>query len=278
MQNIIFPVLSSLFSSFLYLSVFELKGVLSNFEILFTRSLFITLILLPFVIKKINIDIVTDKYLLLRCFFGALALLLFFFVIQNGSALYVAVISTFSPLVIFIFDKFIYKIKLNKYQIFGMLILVSFTFLLKFRSEIISTKLILLSLVAVFFSSLAFICLRNIKKSTSSISIVFIFAIFVMLLTLFFSDFKNIYLNITNPYLITICVAAILTQYFLTLSYKKLDTTVANSILKLNIIWIYIYEVTKSIREYSFIETLFIMFILLGAILLSFRNNSSKTT
>jgi drug/metabolite transporter (DMT)-like permease len=278
MQNIIFPLLSSLFSSFLYLSVFELKGVLSNFEILFTRSLFITLILLPFVIKKINIDIVTDKYLLLRCFFGALALLLFFFVIQNGSALYVAVISTFSPLVIFIFDKFIYKIKLNKYQIFGMIILVSFTFLLKFRSEIISTKLILLSLVAVFFSSLAFICLRNIKKSTSSISIVFIFAIFVMLLTLFFSDFKNIYLNITNPYLITICVAAILTQYFLTLSYKKLDTTVANSILKLNIIWIYIYEVTKSIREYSLIETLFIMFILLGAILLSFRNNSSKTT
>lgn len=180
-------LLSAVAFSLMALCVKQVTGSLPPFEIVFFRSFFGTLMVLPFIIcSRASLWGTEHLKLIARGISGCLALLLHFYTIAKMDLGMAIMLNYTAPMFAVIFSIFFLHEKPKASIVF--LILLSFTGVLLLNSKYsFSWKPeVWLALLSSIFAAIAYVSIRTIKHRESPLTVIFYFTLISTIGSLFF--------------------------------------------------------------------------------------------
>ena len=241
--GILAGISASICFSCMALIIQDLKVFYSSHQLSFFRGIFISVLLFPFVFKKIpNLFSKNAIFTWTRSFFGASAILIYFYNIQNGGASLAKSLQNLSPFFVMLFSYLFYKETSRPLKVVGVVFMIFGAISLKYSSgENASDLVLVLGLLCALFTCFAYMSLKAASIKFSSLLIVWQFGVVISFVSLLFvGQFKNI-----DYGLIKIgCVGlfGLIGQVLLTKSHKLLNNTLASSLTLLTLVFIIIGE------------------------------------
>lgn len=203
--------LAGLFFSFMNLGVKYLPEM-PTLQIVFFRALLMFIITLWY-LKKHNINPLGNnrKVLLLRGFFGVIALSCYFYALQNMPFASAVTIMQLSPIFTTLAAIFILKEKIKPIQLLFFLVSFSGIIFIQGFDTRVTFKLLLIALAGSMISALAYNMIRKLKDSDHPMVVVFYFPLVAVPITGAYTAF-NFVMPTLNEWLILL-VIGLCTQF-----------------------------------------------------------------
>lgn len=238
-------------------------------ELILFRSI-ISLSLCYTALKHCNIPILGNnkKVLFLRGLFGTVALLMFFYTLQNMPLASAVTIQYLSPIFTAIFASIFLKEKMKSKQWIFFAISFIGVLLIKGFDSRISYFFMIIGIVSACFSGLAYSCIRKLKESEHPLVVVLYFPLVSIPIMLIVS-----YFNWVTPkgidwlYIILMGIFTQIAQVFMT---KGIQSGLANKMISLKYVGtIYALAIGFILfgESYEIISLLGIVLVILGVVL-----------
>lgn len=238
-------------------------------EIILFRSIISLVISLAFLLnQKVTIWGNNKKILFLRGFSGAIALTMFFMLIQQIPLAAASAMQYMAPVFTAVLGIFIVREKVAKRQFLYFGISLIGVFIIQGFDTRISIFHLLLGFGASFFSGLAYNFIRKLKTSEHPLVIIFYFP----LVTIPFAA-TYAYFNWVNPvgrdwlFLVLIGILTQVAQYFMTRSYQTSDLSKVSIIQYLGILYALSFGYFLFEETYNSLTYLGMMLVFSGVIL-----------
>ena len=230
-NKVVLGILCILISGFGFalMSLFvKLSGNLPAMQKGFFRNLIAVIIsAIPFFKHRSLIKMPQNKkqwwILLIRAVFGTLGLVANFYAISNINLADASIIQKLSPFIILILSYFIFKEKMNKFQIFSVILaFIGVLFIIKPSFSGLITKGSAAALLAALCTGIAYTCVRYLGvKKISGEFIIFFFSFFscLALAPFLIFDYKPMTLYQLTMLFLAGCSATI-GQYGVTFAYR----------------------------------------------------------
>lgn len=256
-----YAILSALCYGVMAFLVHLKPGGFSPEQLVFIRTLFSSVVLLPLCYRELPMFLRPDSlFLWLRSASGAVSVILYFYTLQGTSSANGNLMFSSSPIFVSLMSWLLFRETVGRSEALGIAAIVGGNILLYLpKQSPISLHVGMLGLVAAFFGSIAFLSLGEATKKYSSSLIVFGFSV----LSVFFSLlspgelWKSVPLE--TPLLLSlagICVLGLVSQISSTLSFAHLKSPVATALGRASIIFsglmdVFIAHYRPSVFEWS---------------------------
>jgi drug/metabolite transporter (DMT)-like permease len=245
-SGIISGLLVGFFSAWMTYFVKNPGESLSSPKLLAFRMFWTSAFLLPFVWRELPKVLTGEaKNLWLRALFGAGGALCFFYTIHETTMGMATLLWSFSPVFVVLVSTFFLSERLNIYQWAGVG-LITTSFYTISGQEMIPVRLSvsIVGICGAVFACFAYISLKRVPKSFSPLVIVFVFCLASCLVSLsIVREVAFLWQGLSRWELWGILITSFLMQFFLTLTYQKLDASVAAMLTQSTIVFVTVLDV-----------------------------------
>lgn len=253
-RGVWFMLFATLFFSMMNVAV-KLLPHIPAVEIVFFRSvvsLIISLVILK--ISKINIWGKNHKLLILRGASGAIALILYFRLIQEIPLASATTILFLSPVFATILGIFFVKEEVKSVQWFFFLLSFIGIVMVKGFDARIGFIYLLMGFSSSFFSGIAFNCIRKINTSEHPMVIIFYFPLVTLPITGIWSMFNWVTPNGMDWFiLLMVGILTQIAQYFMTRSFQSEEISKVASLRYLGIVYALIFGFIFFDEDFNFL-------------------------
>ncbi|MCA6074847.1 DMT family transporter [Fulvivirga sedimenti] len=255
---------------FALMNVFvKLLPAIPAVEIVFFRSL-ISLVISVVILRSQGVSIwgKSRGWLLLRGTAGAIALVLYFITIQLIPLATAVTIQFITPIFTTIIGIFINRERVAPVQWIFFLIAFSGVLLVQGFDPRITPQLLLIGVVAAFFSGLAYNFIRKLKTSEHPLVIIFYFPLVTMPLTGAYSAFKWVQPSGWEwVFLLMVGVLTQIAQYYMTRAYQEEELNKVASVSYIGIFYALIFGWVIFGENFNLQTYLGMAVVLLGVVL-----------
>mgnify|MGYP003390377276 CR=1 FL=1 len=250
-SGLLYGVVSAILFSVMAVASQQLPSSISSSQISTFRGLFTALALLPFVLPHLKklFDIKATRSIWIRSISGGIAVICYFYNLEFTSAANAKALSNTNPLYVAIFAWFMYREKLSRIELAGLVVLVYGACLLAWNLNLNgSNTQWLVGCVGSFFTAVAYLSLKRASGKFTTPFIVFTFGVAVAIVSAI-TPGKWAMPNSTEFFWLSVVGAAGLGgQIFLTFSYMNLKNSLAAALTLLQSLMLIAYDLTWSGR------------------------------
>lgn len=256
------------------------NGGLPPATLLFYRSFFTALILLPFIwteLKKLKLR--AYRLLLTRGFWGGAAILIYFFNIVELGPTLASNISSFSTVFSFLIGKLMNREHTTKPQLVGIALCNINIFLIATAFSEVSKSTLLLGLLGSFCAALSVNTARKSKNANISPNMIYFgFAIATIFAPIPFTKNLIVPKELSSYIAILAMVAAAwLAQYTLVHAYATLGNAKASAIGRLVVVWAFALELVTRTGVYSNMKLLICGITVAGCALITLPKREAQS-